>query len=144
MAKVNYSIVNGAVKIEGIDGTNPVIYDNDIFLDTPDGYYNQSWLNWKDIGDAPAILWFVDNSVWKNVARKNLSNQTVTGDTYDFLLVSQNDWAKYAPMINNVMLNAQSYVPVTTTTPPPDPEPNPCKCEELRQAMQELLTNFKC
>lgn len=35
-AKITYSIVNGAVKIDGVDGTNSVIVDNDWWNDTPE------------------------------------------------------------------------------------------------------------
>lgn len=106
-------------------------------------FYNDAGSRYPEsVGDAPVVLWFFDNSCWKNVVRKVFLNQTVTGDTYDHLLVSENDWNKYGQMINAVMLNPTSYIPVTTT--PPDPEPTPCKCAELRQAMLDLINNFQC
>jgi len=36
--KINYTISNG-LQIAGVDGTNPVIYDNDWVLDTPEMFY---------------------------------------------------------------------------------------------------------
>jgi len=84
------------------------------------GFYNQAGSEYpQSVGDSPPVCWFFDNSVWRNVVRKTFSNQTITGDNFDYLLISENNWTKYGQMLNAVMLNAQSYVPVTTTTPPP-------------------------
>jgi len=47
--KINYSIVNGAVKIEGVDGTNPVVIDNDLYTDSPDLFYTWLKANRKEI-----------------------------------------------------------------------------------------------
>lgn len=94
-----------------------------------DNYYHQSYAQWKDLGDAPGALWFFDNSLWKNVVRRTANKQTTTSNTYDYLLVSDNDWPKYGPMLSVYMNNPTNYIPVTTAppvnTPPKDPIRNP-------------------
>lgn len=82
-----------------------------------DNYYNQAYARWKDVGDAPPVFWFFDNSTWKNVVRRTAAKQTVTGDTYDYILVSDNDWPKYGAMLSAYMVNHQNYIPGTVEPP---------------------------
>lgn len=80
-------------------------------------WFNQAFAQWGDLGDGCVVYWFFNNSLWQNVVRKNMSNQTVTGDNYNFLLVSKNNWNAYGPQFNSWMVNPTSYIPVTTTPP---------------------------
>lgn len=47
--KINYTIVNNAVKIEGVDATNPVMYLNDMTKDVPDPFYIWLKANRKEV-----------------------------------------------------------------------------------------------
>lgn len=72
-------------------------------------------------GDSPPAAYLVDHSVWQNVVRKTKNNQTVTG-AYDYLLVSQNKWADYGPILSGFMNNPENYK--QGTTPPVNVAPS--------------------
>jgi len=78
------------------------------------GYYAV----YKDIGDAPIVLWYFNNSVWRNVDRKLENEQTTTSDTFDYLQVSDNDFAAYGPMLSAFIRDPASYAATQTNSPP--------------------------
>lgn len=80
-------------------------------------WFNQAFAQWGDLGDGCVVYWFFNNSLWLDVARKNMSNQTVNGDNYNYLLVSKNNWNAYGPQFNSWMVSPTSYIPVTTAPP---------------------------
>lgn len=75
--------------------------------------------SWGTIGDAPPVFYFFNHALWQNVVRKDKNNNTVTG-AFSYLLVSQNQWTNYGPMLSSYMNNAANYIP-STATPPIEP-----------------------
>lgn len=49
------------------------------------------------MSDSCPVLWFFNNSLWRNVERKKENGAIVTGNDYDFLQVSDHNWAGYGP-----------------------------------------------
>lgn len=94
-------------------------------------WFGQAWKNWGHIADGPISMYFFDHSLWKNIQRKDRSNNNTTSDNFSFLLVSQNDWNAYGPMLNSFVVNPESYKPATTPPDPPDPQPEDRKILNL-------------
>ena len=76
-------------------------------------WFNQAYNIWGDIGDAPPILYFFNHSLWQDVQRKDRQNQNTTVDNFAFLLVKKNDWNAYGPQLNAMLVDPNSYIPVT-------------------------------
>lgn len=77
---------------------------------------NAAHKTYGDIGDAPPVLYFFNHSLWKNVALKLENEQTGSKDFYDYLLVSENDWSNYGPILSDYIKNPVNYsiTPVKT------------------------------
>jgi len=71
-------------------------------------WYGAAYAEWKDVGDAPPILYFFDHSLWKNVVFKN-EDRDGSPNSYDFLLVSENDWPGYGRNLSDVIRNPSNY-----------------------------------
>ena len=78
-----------------------------------DNYYNYLYQIFGDLGDAPPAAYLANHSLWRNVVRKNMANQTITADNYDFLLVSDNDFAGLGAEIGNFVRDPNNYIPVS-------------------------------
>ncbi|HMG89670.1 MAG TPA: Ig-like domain-containing protein, partial [Chryseolinea sp.] len=78
------------------------------------GYYAV----YKDIGDAPLVLYFFNHSLWRNVVRKLENDGTTTSDTFDYLLVADNDFATYGPMLSAFLRDPASYSATPANSPP--------------------------
>lgn len=74
----------------------------------------------EGMGDATPLLWYLKNSVWKNIVRKKEDGQVVTSDDYDFLFVTENDWAQYGPVLITKLKELLSGEPPVVI--PPDEE----------------------
>jgi gliding motility-associated-like protein len=72
---------------------------------------------YHDIGDGPPICYFFNHSLWKNVQRRTENNQPTTSDNYDFLIVSENDWLNYGPLMMDYMTNPANYLLSPNTLP---------------------------
>ncbi len=82
------------------------------------GFLNgQVFTTYHDIGDGPPICYFFNHSLWKNVQRRMENNQATTADNYDFLIVSENDWTSYGPLIMNYMTDPSKYLLTPNTSP---------------------------
>ncbi len=83
----------------------------------------QYWANifsrWQDVGDAPVVLYLFNHSLWRNVERRTENNERTTSDTYDFLVISDNDWMNYGTDYINYMKNPANYVVSAATNSPP-------------------------
>lgn len=120
--KAGSPMYSGSNKMPGINLNG--LPNNSFANELRNNWFNQAFAQWGDIGDAPPIFYFFNHSLWQNVARKNLQNQTVTSDNYAFLLVSQNKWNDYGPQLNSYVTNPTNYIPVTTI-PPVEPPVDP-------------------
>lgn len=49
------------------------------------------------MSDSCPVLWFFNNSLWRNVERRKENGTIVTGNDYDFLMVSDHNWGGYGP-----------------------------------------------
>jgi hypothetical protein len=83
-----------------------------------DNWYGQWYRIHRQIADAPVTLYFFNHGMIKNVVRKLENDFTTTSNTFDYLLVAQNDWPWLkGPAMIDYIRNPANYVPVTT--PPP-------------------------
>lgn len=57
----DYSLINGAVRIKGVDGSNPIIYDNDWWFDVFDNNY--LWAQ-ASLGNANLVGNIVSRDMW--------------------------------------------------------------------------------
>lgn len=57
----------------------------------------------EGLADSPAVLWYFNNKLWKNVVRKKENGQITTGNDYDFLFVTEHDWPGYGATLINTM-----------------------------------------
>lgn len=70
---------------------------------------NAAYSIYGDVGDAPPILYFFNHSLWKNVTLKMENDLTGSLDSYDYLLVSENDWNNYGPNLSDYIKNPKNY-----------------------------------
>lgn len=82
------------------------------------GWYNNAWAIYHDLSDSPVVLWFFDHSLWTNVARKLENDQTTTSDTYDYLLVTENNYDGYGPLLGSYLRDPANYVAGPTNSLP--------------------------
>lgn len=120
--KAGSPMYSGSNKMPGINLNG--MPSNSFSNQLRNNWFNQAFAQWGDIGDAPPIFYFFNHSLWQNVVRKNVQKQTVTVDNFAYLLVSENKWNDYGPMLNSYVVNPTSYIPVTTTTPPVNNPPS--------------------
>lgn len=113
---------SGSNKMPGINLNG--MPSNSFSNELRNNWFNQAFAQWGDIGDAPPIFYFFNHALWQNVVRKNVQKQTVTTDNFAYLLVSDNKWADYGPMLNSYVVSPTSYIPVTTTPPPVNNPPS--------------------
>lgn len=59
-------------------------------------WYNERF-SIEYMSDSCPVLWFFNNSLWRNVERKKENGSIVSGNDYDFLQVSNHNWAGYGP-----------------------------------------------
>lgn len=71
----------------------------------------------EGLADSPAVLWYFNNKLWRDVARKKLNGSTTTGNDYDFLFITQHDWPAYGATLINTMKELLSDAPPVTGTP---------------------------
>jgi gliding motility-associated-like protein len=92
---------------------------NNLITNRIKGYWWQVVFARETIGDAPPVLYFFNNSLWKNVQQVLENHQVVTNNTYDYLLVSENNWTGYGPTLMDYFKNPSIYLanPAPNTSP---------------------------
>jgi gliding motility-associated-like protein len=111
-----YGMYSEHKPILGIDLTG---MPNNRFTEIIRYWYNSGYYAvYKEIGDAPITLWYFNNAVWRNVQRKLENDQTTTSNTFDYLLVSDNDFGAYGPMLSAVLRDPNSYTSTPSNNPP--------------------------
>jgi gliding motility-associated-like protein len=64
----------------------------------------------ESLADAPMVLYFFNHSLWRSVEKRLENGQITTSDTYDYLMVSGNDWTSYGPNLIAYMKDPNNYL----------------------------------
>jgi gliding motility-associated-like protein len=63
----------------------------------------------ESLADAPMVLYFFNNSLWRAVERRMENGQITSSDNFDYLMVSGNNWTSYGPDLINYMKDPNNY-----------------------------------